>query len=454
MTTEFGVGRRIVRTNHPAARGQLVVRGPVRRTRWPNRSSLVVASDLAAVTTPALTYALAGGGLLVCAFVAALTVLSIAAVRAWDVAGLGWAGELRRLVRGFVAAAAAVSVLSLALHTQAGRPWVFVVLPVAAVLAVAGRLGLRTVLRHHELPVTRVLAVGSHESVISLVRRTQRAREAGWMIVAACTPTGAGPRGSATLRGVPVIGDLDAVPALARSGRFDVVSVAQAPGWAPRRLHDLAWSLEGSRTELVVDPGLAESGGPRSHLAAVDRLHLVRLERPALAPAARRFKNAVDRTAAALLLGLTAPLLLAVVVALRRDGGPALVRHERLRAGGRTFRMLAFRCADADGAPTRIGSLLRRSRLDRLPQLVNVLAGDLAIVGPAATCPGIGRTPLVEPGLSGLWPVGPLAGTAPEQLERAYVENWTPALDAQQLAAAVRAGLGPTAQAVWRRVSR
>jgi lipopolysaccharide/colanic/teichoic acid biosynthesis glycosyltransferase len=302
-----------------------------------------------------------------------------------------------------------------------------------------------------------VLAVGSHESVISLVDRTRRAPDLGWAVVAACTPTGAGPRGSATLRGVPVVGDLDSVPELARSARFDAVSVAQAPGWSMRRLQDLALHLEGSCTELVVDPGLLDNVGPRKRLVAVDELHLLRLTHPALPPGARRLKGAVDRALAALLLVPAAPALLAVTAAIWRDGGCALVREQRVGAGGRPFTLLAFRCTDADGRITPVGAALRRWRLDRLPQLFNVVTGAMALLGPAPLptgAAGRGHTPLVEPGLIRLRPVGPLAGVAVEELERRYVERWTLALHARLLVGVITAALTPAAQSARRSIPR
>src|SRR5690606_24187566 len=100
----------------------------------------------------------------------------------------------------------------------------------------------------------------------------------------------------------PVVGDLDAVAGLTRRGRFDAVSVAQAPGFTPRRLQQLAWDLEDTRTELVVEPGLMEVAGPRLHVTSVDGLPLLRLTHPTFTGAARLLKGLIDRVAALLLL--------------------------------------------------------------------------------------------------------------------------------------------------------
>ena len=77
-----------------------------------------------------------------------------------------------------------------------------------------------------------------------------------------------------------------------------MVSVAQTPGWTSKRLHNLAWDLEGTGAELVVDPGLMEIAGPRLHVAAVDGLPLQSLTEPAFTGVPRVIKATVDRLVA------------------------------------------------------------------------------------------------------------------------------------------------------------
>ena len=119
-----------------------------------------------------------------------------------------------------------------------GRPWVFAVLPTAAVMAVLGRLWLRHELhrqRRSGKAMVRVLAVGDVEGVAGLIRRTRRVPEHGWVVDGVCTPTGAGPHGTSYIEEVHVVGDLDSVPALARSGQFE-----RGVGRAGARLDDHA----------------------------------------------------------------------------------------------------------------------------------------------------------------------------------------------------------------------
>ena len=157
----------------------------------------------------------------------------------------------------------------------------------------------------------------------------------------------------------------------------------------------------------------------------VHGLPLLRVDHPVLGTVARFVKGATDRVGALLTLLLVAPVLPACVVAVRRDGGLALRRRTCVGRGGREFALLTFRTAVGDsGVPTRVGRLLRRLCLDELPQLLNVLGGSMALVGPRPSTPGevagdrtAGRRLLVKPGLTGLCssttaPVPPICATS------------------------------------------
>jgi exopolysaccharide biosynthesis polyprenyl glycosylphosphotransferase len=452
--------------------------------RWQRgyrRAAIVL--DLLAVLVSAALYAQWGNatGQVVLAIGAIVLVLSACALgvaRAWDPLVLGHgSAEFSRLLRGFVGAAVVVALVSLASQLPAGRPWVFGVLPIAGALATAGRLGLRWELhrrRRAGYAMARVLAVGTEEAIAALVAQTRRAPHEGWTITAACTPTGRGRSDGPDLAGVPVIGDLDAVAGLTRSWVFDAVSVAQAPGWSPRRLQQLAWDLEETDTELVVEPGLMEIAGPRLHVDSLDGLPLLRLTHPTFTGASRLLKGLLDRVASVLLLLVIAPLLIAIAIAVALDGGPVFFRQMRVGVGGREFKMIKFRSMvpnaeqlrvkllkrneatgplfkmRSDPRITRVGQVLRRFSLDELPQLFNVLGGSMSLVGPRPPLPSevagyaaeARRRLLVKPGMTGLWQVSGRSDLSWEEtlrLDLRYVENWTLALDARILVLTARA---------------
>jgi exopolysaccharide biosynthesis polyprenyl glycosylphosphotransferase len=173
----------------------------------------------------------------------------------------------------------------------------------------------------------------------------------------------------------------------------------------------------------------------------------------------------VDRFAAALLLVLCAPLFLVLACAIRLDdGGPVFYRQRRIGKQGRDFDLLKFRSMAPeaekveetlfafnegnevqfklrrDPRVTRVGRVLRRSSIDELPQLINVLKGDMSLVGPRPHVtrevqqygPDMHRRLLVKPGITGLWQVSGrsnLSWSEAVELDVRYVENWSIGLD-------------------------
>jgi exopolysaccharide biosynthesis polyprenyl glycosylphosphotransferase len=250
---------------------------------------------------------------------------------------------------------------------------------------------------------------------------------------------------------------LDAVKRL----EADAVCVVNTSVFAGDRLRALSWALLDRGIDLVTAPGLVDMA---SHRVEFDRAGIVTLLHLRSVPDSgpRRLAKAVfDRAAAALALAVLALPMLAIGVAIRATrNGPALYRQTRIGKAGRPFTMFKFRTmvADADalrddllGANendgmmfklrndprvTRIGKLLRRSSLDELPQLINVLLGHMSLVGPRPPLPDEvadyraleHRRLLVRPGMTGLWQVSgrsTLTWDETLRLDLRYVDNWT-----------------------------
>ncbi len=449
----------------------------VTRPRWQIRyAQAAAASDLVAMAASLALHKLWGawsgydhGRILFGLALLGLTVIALVLAGAWEpsVQGQG-SQEFSRLGRALSTLAVAAGLIGLALKLPAVRPYVFGVIPVALVFATLGRLVLRMFLhrgRRNGAYMHPVLAVGTENAVSKLIERTRQAPHNGWTVTGACTPSGTGTNGGPTILGVPVVGDLESVPEVVGNGTFRVVSIAQTPGWSSMRLHHLAWDLEGTGTELVVDPGLMEVAGPRLHVAAVDGLPLLRLTEPAFTGIPRVVKGIIDRLGAALLLVMIAPVMVALAIAVRSDGGPIFYRQYRVGKGGKPFLMLKFRSmmvnADQlqqqlagsnegsgplfklrhDPRVTRVGKFLRRTSLDELPQLFNVLTGSMSLVGPRPPLPAevtgysrdAQRRLLVKPGMTGLWQISgrsDLSWDESVRLDLRYVENWSLALDA------------------------
>ena len=173
-------------------------------------------------------------------------------------------------------------------------------------------------------------------------------------------------------------------------------------------------------------------------------------------------KRLIDVAIAASVLAVAAPVMAATAAVVYADvGRPVLFRQDRVGLGGRIFELVKFRTMkDAigrDGRPlpdgerlTRIGRFLRASSLDELPQLVNVLRGDMSLVGPRPLLveylprysPEQARRHEVKPGITGLAQVAGRNGlTWPQKfaLDVFYVDHWSLALDLKILAKTVAA---------------
>ncbi len=411
-------------------------------------------------------------------------VAGLAGRRCWDLRILGQGAEEFRRVGAAVGTAVVVLALAgLAVHAHNLGPWVFGALPATGVALAFSRYGLRRVLharRSRGGCMVPVLVAGSVDEVANLIARTRREAHNGWLVEAVCVPAPPGSSALTDVGGVPVVGDLDEVATLVRRGGYRIVVAAPDPAWTRRRLRDMAWELEGTPAALVVAPTLMEVTGPRLHVSPVYGLTLLRVSKPSFTGVRWLFKDVIERVVALGLLAVLAPLFLVIALTIKLDdGGPVLFRQERVGKGGRTFMMLKFRSmvagaeqlrgaleASNEGAGplfklrhdprvTRVGALIRRYSLDEFPQLLNVVRGQMSLVGPRPSLPrevllyatdGMRRL-LVKPGLTGLWQISGRSELSWEEairLDLRYVENWSFALDAMILWKTIAAVLRPT----------
>jgi exopolysaccharide biosynthesis polyprenyl glycosylphosphotransferase len=434
---------------------------------------LVIVDALSAVFASVLAYAsrFMEGATGYIAFSIVLPILWVAAAgttRAYDdrIIGLG-SEEFQRIIHAFVALTAAVAFFSYATKAEVARGYMVLALPVAALSSLLGRYAVRKWLhraRQRGRCVHRVIAVGGEYAVLDLIIRLRREQHAGMLVRGACLAYGDGAQLIA--HGVPVLGGLEDVRAAIQATGADTVAVTSSGEIDPARLRRLAWDLEGTATDLVVAPGLIEVAGPRLHIRPVTGLPLLHVEEPEFAGARRVIKGAVDRVVAGTALLLFSPVLLVIAMAVRFSSpGPAIFRQTRIGKDGREFTMLKFRSmyidAEArraelagrneraegplfkiknDPRVTRVGRVLRRMSLDELPQLINVAAGSMSLVGPRPPLPeevalykdDVRRRLLVKPGLTGLWQISgrsDLTWDESVRLDLRYVENWSLALD-------------------------
>lgn len=375
--------------------------------------------------------------------------------------------EFRRLGRATGRVAAVVALLGCCLRLEPARAFVTVAVPAGLVLVVLSRLVARRWLqrvRRDGRCRHRVIVVGDVGSATRLVRALARDPAAPLQVVGACVPGQSGRLEVGDLD-VPVVPDLAQLPAALHALHADTLVVDASARTGPDALQRLSYQLEGSGVDLLVAPTLTELAGSRVSLRSVAGLPLLHVDEPELLGSRRAVKEVFDRSAALVLLVLLAPALLVIGLLVRcTSAGPALFLQQRVGRGGAMFRVWKFRSMHVDAesrlaqlAPsnendgilfkiradprvTSVGRVLRRYSLDELPQLVNVVLGSMALVGPRPPLPSeveryeshTHRRLLVKPGLTGLWQVSgrsDLSWDDSVRLDLLYVETWSLGLD-------------------------
>ena len=321
------------------------------------------------------------------------------------------------------------------------------------------------------------LVVGRADSVAAMIKEI--GSESGMRVVAACV-SGLDSQweGAESIEGVRIYGPPETAIQAVDELHAEVVAVSSHPDLVGKNLRRLGWALAERDVDLIVSPGIVEVAGPRLSLRPAAGLSLLHVERPVSSGGRLVVKRAFDTLVA---LGLTIVLLplfavIALIVKLTSPG-PVFYRAGRVGAHSEPFRMIKFRTmvdrADtqvslmttghdtnavlfkdpSDPRITSVGKVLRRYSLDELPQLLNVLTGEMSLVGP--------RPPLasevelyesdavqrlrVRPGMTGLWQISGRSDLDWEQslrLDLWYVDNWSPILDLQILVRTTKAVFG------------
>lgn len=422
---------------------------------------------------------------------ALLALIPIAWVGALMMAGayerryLGLSGEEYRAVgRASVGLLAVLAVSAFLANVLLARLYVLYLLPVLFVGGLLVRHHLRNWLmrnRDRGRLMQRTVVLGRADAAAALLRSIQAEPQQGLKPVAACVSgLDADWEARSTIEGVPVMGGPHDALAATDLYNAEVVAVASHPDLAGKSLRRLAWALEERGIELIVSPGLLDVAGPRLSIRPSPNLSLLHIERPAHARRSMLLKGVMDRAMAGMLLLALAPILIAIALAVRfGEGGrgPVLFRQRRVGVRGELFEIYKFRTmvldaethlaslaklSDGNGVlfkmqddprVTRVGSILRRYSLDELPQLINVLKGDMSLVGPRPPLPAevqqyepdALRRLHVRPGMTGLWQVSGRSDLSWEEslrLDLRYVDNWSPVGDLHILFRTFRAITG------------
>jgi len=306
----------------------------------------------------------------------------------------------------------------------------------------------------------RILVVGCTDRGINIAKIIQRQHSSIYEIVGFVRNNGDTPDPMPA----PVVGTMPDVTRIVREDEIEIVVIA-LPEEQARDMEKLIVDLYPLPVRVYLVPGLLKLSLIHSEVENFGELVVVGIREPVIQGPRRTIKRIFDLTASLLILVVTWPLFILIWIAIKLDSpGPAVYRAERVGQNGRIFEMLKFRSmyvgaerhqaevttADASGQPifkitqdprvTRVGKILRRTSLDELPQLINVVKGEMSLVGPRPEQPFITGTYdywqwqrlAVPPGITGWWQVSgrsDLPLHLNTQYDLYYVRNFSLLLD-------------------------
>lgn len=329
-------------------------------------------------------------------------------------------------------------------------------------LLVMGRFVLRALIksaRRRGVLLHRVVLAGLPSHVDEIAAVLRRESWLGYRVVGALTP----PTDfrEVTASGIKIWGNTDDVAWAAETLSADTVFLVGGAFTSSSQTRQAVWDLEEHDVQVVVAPSVTDVSSERVSIRPVGGLPLIHLDPPRSAAAARWGKRTFDLVVAAgLVLTFSPVLAFAAFRVWAFDRGPVLFRQTRIGKDGQEFSCLKLRTMVTDAEAllqdlhaemghteglfkmvddpriTRPGRWLRRFSLDELPQLFNVLRGDMSLIGPRPPLPSevaayadhMHRRLRVRPGMTGLWQVSGRSNLSFDEairLDLYYVDNWS-----------------------------
>ncbi|MEV6118680.1 sugar transferase [Streptomyces sp. NPDC052109] len=447
-------------------------RGPrSRRRRWERKYRIVLlVADGFAAAAAALLIHTAYGRWAVTLVLPPTWIVVMFAHRTYDRSTLGLGTEeYRRVLRGAVALPAPAAVTYwLFTHDEALLHDMIMAAVPAVAIALLIRYTLRRRLRRRWArgrDRSATLLVGPSHGIVELAAVLRRGGVQELQVTGVCLSD---PENAGVTRksGIPFLGGIGDMNDVVRALGIHTVVALPIPDADASVLRRMSWTAAVQGVDFVVAPLLTDVSAARLAVRPTNGVPLMRIQAPNLSRFSRLPKELLDRTLAAVLLAVLAlPMLLIALIVRLDSAGPSLFRQQRVGRYGDHFTMLKFRTmrpdsealraelahlnqnsdgllfkVKADPRVTRVGTLLRRSSLDELPQLLNVVKGHMSLVGPRPPLPeeveeytpDIKRRLLVKPGLTGLWQVSgrsDLPWDEAVRLDLGYVDNWSMTLD-------------------------
>jgi len=301
----------------------------------------------------------------------------------------------------------------------------------------------------------RVIIVGTSSAANKVFQSLTFHRSLGYNALGYCSINGST---EDTMPHIPCLGSMSSVPDLINSHNIDVVLIALNEK-EHSYLHNLVRDCQGLNVEMMMVPDILELMTSLVQIKHIEGIPFLGIKSPALSTWNSIIKRMFDLVFASSILFIASPLFLIIAILIKLDSrGPILYFQERIGMNGEVFRVIKFRSMriDAeqatgpvwskkhDSRATRIGKILRRLSLDELPQLINVVNGDMSVVGPRPErqhfveqfkkeVPRYLERHRVRTGMTGWAQVNGLRGNASiterTKYDIYYIENWSLTFD-------------------------
>ena len=314
--------------------------------------------------------------------------------------------------------------------------------------------------------VKQVLLIGTNSIASKVYHSIQSNRSLGYNVIGFCSPEN---MNSASMDGIPYLGTVKDVPQLINERAIDVVLISLGDT-EHALLPDLVQSCQGLNAEMMMVPDILELMTSHVHIKHIEGIPFLGIKSPSLSTWNSIVKRTFDIVFATTVLILISPLLLLLASVIKLESkGPILFLQDRVGLDGKLFKVMKFRSmhenAEKHSGPvwaqkhdprtTKLGKVMRRFSIDELPQLFNVLKGDMSIVGPRPErpffveqfkkeVPRYLERHRVKTGMTGWAQVNGMRGREATIADRTkydiyYVENWSLVFDLKIIFKTIRA---------------
>jgi exopolysaccharide biosynthesis polyprenyl glycosylphosphotransferase len=387
--------------------------------------------------------------------------------------------EFKRIIHASLYTAGLLGVTCYLLKFQLSRGLFVLMFAIGIPALLLGRFALRKLLhraRARGALLQRAVIAGGEAQIDDVAAVLRREKWLGYNLVGALTPGGVA--GTETVSGIPVLGNAESTDDVCGLTGIDVIFFTGGSARSAQDLRKIVWQLEEHEIQLVMAPAMTDFSSERVRTRPVGGLPMIHMESPRWQGASRWAKRSFDVVFSSLLILAFSPVLIYAALRVKlHDRGPVFFRQKRIGLHGAEFGCFKFRTmvvnaealiaklqqeqgADAllfkmkdDPRITKPGKFLRRYSIDELPQLFNVLIGDMSLVGPRPQVQqevdqyddALRRRLNVRPGMTGLWQVSGRSDLSVEEsarLDLYYIDNWSMAQDISILARTFGAVVG------------